>query len=142
MLSRSVFVEPFADKFHKACKMKKVAKKCHRMGVATIAMLAAAPIIGGASIAGIHVVMGKVADGGVAGAGTFAVGLTIGTFSISAGERMVVYGTALVMQAIDKDYRRTAFNNNGSVILEKQERISPMSGVHICPSTDRLPINN
>ena len=86
-------------------KRKKVRKSTAIAGGAiAVAGIVAAPFTGGTSLAGTAVGLG-------------AMGLTIGTITISIGELALLLGAALVAYGIYKNCKVT-FNKDGSITVE------------------------
>lgn len=95
-------VGPMAQKYIRSKKVRKAAKGGAVTGlIASAALLAAAPLTGGATAAP-------------------AIGLAIGSVSISAAELAIICGFALAAMAINKGYKRITVNADGSVTLEKE----------------------
>ena len=93
-----------AEVIKKKVKRQKTAKK---IGIGTAAIgaaaLIAAPLTGGASL--------------IAGAG--AMGLTIGTVTVSAAELAILVGGTVAITALLKGYKKVKMNSDGSIELEK-----------------------
>ena len=86
-------------------RRKKVRKSTAITGGAiAVAGLVAAPFTGGTSLVGSAVALG-------------AMGLTIGTITISIGELALLLGAALVAYGIYKNCKVT-FNKDGSITVE------------------------
>lgn len=95
-----------AEVIKKKVKRKKTAKK---IGIGTAAIgaaaLIAAPLTGGASL--------------IAGAGATAMGLTVGTVTITVAELAILVGGTVAITALLKGYKKVKMNSDGSIELEK-----------------------
>ena len=95
-----------AEVIKKKVKRQKTAKK---IGIGTAAIgaaaLIAAPLTGGASL--------------IAGAGATAMGLTVGTVTITVAELAILVGGTVAITAILKGYKKVKMNSDGSIELEK-----------------------
>ena len=90
---------PIAQEIIKKVKRKKIAKK---IGItAAIAGIALAPFTGGASL------------------GVTAMGLTVGTLTISTAEIIAILAFSIGMTAILKGYKNIKIGPNGDVTLSK-----------------------
>ena len=90
------------EKFEKRKKVRKGAAIAG--GAIAVAGIVAAPFTGGTSLVGTAVGLG-------------AMGLTIGTITISIGELALLLGAALVAYGIYKNCKVT-FNKDGSITVE------------------------
>lgn len=95
-----------AESIKKKIKRQKTAKK---IGIGTAAIgaaaLIAAPLTGGASL--------------IAGAGATAMGLTVGTVTITVAELAILVGGTVAITALLKGYKKVKMNSDGSIELEK-----------------------
>lgn len=95
-----------AEVIKKKVKRQKTAKK---IGIGTAAIgaaaLIAAPLTGGASL--------------IAGAGATAMGLTVGTVTITVAELAILVGGTVAITALLKGYKKAKMNSDGSIELEK-----------------------
>lgn len=95
-----------AEVIKKKVKRQKTAKK---IGIGTAAIgaaaLIAAPLTGGASL--------------IAGAGATAMGLTVGTVTITVAELAILVGGTVAITALLKGYKKVKMNSDGSIELEK-----------------------
>ena len=95
-----------ASEIRKKYKTRKKVRKSTAIagGAIAVAGIVAAPFTGGTSLAGTAVGLG-------------AMGLTIGTITISIGELALLLGAALVAYGIYKNCKVT-FNKDGSITVE------------------------
>ena len=96
----------FAEELKKKATRQKRAKKGAIIGGGALVLggLALAPFTGGTSAAA-----------SIAG----ATALTVGSFSLTTAELIVIVGGGIAMTALIKGYKRIKFNTDGSVTIEK-----------------------